>query len=117
MGDTQSTDQKQPMRTCIATGKKFPKRELLRIVFNPNTKEFEVDLRNKVRARGANIQPTDEAFELMIKKKALPRALKLKSDLTPDQYSKLREKFQSTIEEKNFRPTNKPVKIRIPKQD
>ncbi|MCA9386208.1 YlxR family protein [Candidatus Dojkabacteria bacterium] len=106
-------EKKEPIRTCIATREKCPKKDLVRIVLDPETNKLEVDLRNKIRARGANLLPTLEAFELMEKKKVLRRALKLDRAITQDEYKELREKFIEAIEEKNFRPNNKPVKVRV----
>ncbi|MBD3363324.1 DUF448 domain-containing protein [Candidatus Dojkabacteria bacterium] len=118
MGKKKNPKQRHvPIRTCIATGEKKPKRELLRIVRHPETGDLEVDLRNKIRARGANISPTLEAFDLMVKKKVLPKALKLEDPISEKEYAKLRKKFRDAIEEKNFRPSNKPVKIRVKKKD
>jgi uncharacterized protein len=115
---TEKTRQQKniPMRTCIATGQKFPKRELVRIVFNPNTAQLEVDIKNKVRARGANLSASLEAFELMVKKKSLPRALRLEKNLSQQDYEALKDKFIVALEERNFRPNNKAVKIRISNQ-
>ena len=113
MTDKTKQQKKIPMRTCIATGRKFPKRELVRIVFNPNSSQFEVDIKNKIRARGANLSPTLEAFDLMVKKKSLTRALKLEKNLSEQQYEDLKNKFVLALEERNFRPHNKAVKIRI----
>jgi predicted RNA-binding protein YlxR (DUF448 family) len=87
--------------------------DLLKIIKHPKTGEFEVDLRNKVKVRGANIQPTMKAFDLMIKKRALKRALKLDKNPTEEEYRVLRQKFEQAVEEKNFRPKNKPVTVRV----
>ncbi len=106
-----------PVRTCIATGEKRPKNELVRIVRNPQNQSLEIDLKNKIRARGANLLPTLEAFDLMRKKRALMRALKLEKDLTNEEYEDLRNKFLSSLEEKAFRPDNKPVTIRVKKTE
>ncbi len=105
-----------PIRTCIATGEKLSKFDLIRIVKNPSTGIFEIDLRNKIRARGANLKPTEEAFDLMVKKKALKRALLLEKDLSIEEYEDLKSKFLEAVEEKTFRPNNKPVRIKIPRQ-
>lgn len=106
-----------PIRTCIATKVKKPKNELVKFVYNYDTEKVEVDLRNKIRGRGANLDTNEEAFDLMVKKKALPRALKFENDLSVEEYARLKKEFLDAVEEKNFRPTNKPVTIRIKKEN
>lgn len=105
-----------PERTCIATRVKKPKKDLLRIVVNPSTGKLEVDLKGKIRTRGANLDTTMEAFEIMVKKNLLRHALKLEKNPTKEEYDELRIEFEKAIEEKNFRDGNKPVKIRITKE-
>ena len=46
---------KIPMRTCIISKEKLPKRELLRIVRTPNG-EVVIDITGKVNGRGAYIK-------------------------------------------------------------
>lgn len=105
-----------PMRTCIATHTKVPKKELIRLAFDASTGKVVVDLRDKIRGRGANILPTIEAFDLAIKKRAINRALKLENPLTEDEIRVLRLEFEEKIGEKAFRPDNKPVKIKIKRE-
>jgi len=102
-----------PMRTCIATRKKTPKKELIRLAFDKELNKVIVDLRGKVRGRGANITPTMEAFDLAIKKRAINRALKLEQAMTTNEIEVLRIEFQQMIDEKAFRPDNKPVRIKV----
>jgi len=101
------------MRTCIATRIKKPKKELIRLVFDKDRGKIVVDLRCKVRGRGANILPTMEAFDLAIKKRAISRALKLERVLTEDEIKILRTEFEQMVDEKTFRPNNKPVRIKV----
>lgn len=106
------------MRQCMATGKKISKWDLIRFVLDKDTGVVSVDVRGKKPGRGANLSPTVEAFDLMIKKKALKRVLKLENDLNKEQYEKLREDFLQAIKEKEFRPLkNKPVRIRVKNKD
>lgn len=105
-----------PMRTCIATGEKRPKSELIRLVIGEGG-EVVVDIRSKLLGRGANLSMTKEAFELAIKKRAIPRALKLKRSLTEEEIKELREEFHRAIEERTFRPKDKAVTVRIKKED
>ena len=104
-----------PMRTCIATGEKFPKRDLLRIV-SKDDGFVEYDVTGKKQGRGANISMTREALELAIKKKAFNRAFK--RPLSPEEIKYLQENFDEMVEEKKFRPSkNAKVSLRIKKED
>lgn len=106
-----------PIRTCIATKVRKPKNELIRLVLDPVQNTVVVDLRSKIRARGANLDMTEKAFDIMQKARALVRALKLEKDLSLEEYVELKKKFLEAIEEKHFRPSNKPVKIRVKKEE
>ena len=46
---------KIPMRTCIITQEKYPKKELIRVVRTPN-KEIIVDITGKANGRGAYLK-------------------------------------------------------------
>lgn len=107
------------MRMCIATGVKKPKQDLIRLVRIPAGDGFivQVDQKGKERGRGANIDKTLEAFDLAVKKGAIERSLKLDKKLTADEVAQLRKDFEQVIEEKLFRDGNKPVKIKVKKQD
>ncbi len=105
-----------PVRTCIATGEKKPKNELMRIVKLIDG-TIKVDPRSKLEGRGANLSMTIEAFDIAIKKKALNRALKLQRALKPEEVEQLRIDFEHAIAEKAFRPKDKPVTIRVKKED
>ncbi len=67
---------KIPLRTCVVTNEKLPKRELLRIV---KTKEGEisVDLTGKKNGRGAYIKRDIETLEKARKTKVLERHLEI----------------------------------------
>ena len=67
---------KIPLRTCVVTNEKLPKRELLRIV---KTKEGEisVDLTDKKNGRGAYIKRDIETLEKARKTKVLERHLEI----------------------------------------
>lgn len=110
------TQKHVPMRTCIVTHKKFPKSELIRLV-KTETGEIKVDLKGKVKGRGANILPDLEVFDRAIKNGTIERALKIEKRFSPRQENELKMNFQSAIEERSFRPDNKPVSIRIAKKD
>lgn len=72
---------KIPMRTCVVTNERFPKRELLRIVKTPEG-EIKPDITGKLNGRGAYIKKDIEVLEKAMKNKALERHLETKiSDL------------------------------------
>ena len=52
---------KIPMRSCVVTKEKLPKKELLRIVKNNENKVF-VDLTGKANGRGAYIKKELDVF-------------------------------------------------------
>ena len=65
---------KIPMRTCIITQEKYPKKELIRVVRTPN-KEIIVDITGKANGRGAYIKKDIEVINLARKSKKLERHL------------------------------------------
>lgn len=105
-----------PIRTCIVTRKKRPKSELIRLV-KTEQGGVQVDIKGKRQGRGANITPDMEVLETAFEKGVIIRALGLKKPLTEKEKQKLKKDFQNAIEEKNFRPQNKNVSIRISKKD
>jgi predicted RNA-binding protein YlxR (DUF448 family) len=104
-----------PMRTCIATGEKYPKKDLLRVVSKDGS-ALEYDISGKKSGHGANISMTKEALELAIKKGAFSRAFKRK--ISDEEIKYLRENFDEVVNEKKFRgsPVQKIV-VRITKED
>jgi predicted RNA-binding protein YlxR (DUF448 family) len=103
-------------RTCIGTGEKKDKKEMLRLV-KIASGEVVVDVKGKERGRGANLCLSLEAFDAAVKKRAIDRALKLETKLTPEQVQDLRDKFAKAIEEKQFRSGNKKVTLKISKAE
>lgn len=65
---------KIPMRTCVVTREKYEKRELVRIVKNPEG-VIEVDLTGKKNGHGAYMKLSHEVLEMAKKNHALDRAL------------------------------------------
>lgn len=65
---------KIPLRRCVATGERLPKKELLRIVRTPEG-EVKADPTGKANGRGAYLKKDSEAFAAARKTKALERAL------------------------------------------
>ena len=70
---------KIPMRTCVVTGEKLPKKELLRIVKTPEN-EIKIDETGKMNGRGAYIKKGLEVVDMAEKNKALERHLECEID-------------------------------------
>lgn len=115
----QSSGKHIPIRTCIGTGIKLPKKELIRIVNvkenidNIEIEHVRIDLRDKLSGRGASLFPNMEALEKALKINAFSRAFKRK--LRTDEIEYLKNEFQKAVDEKNFRPNNKSVTLRLDK--
>ena len=65
---------KIPLRKCVVSQERLPKRDLLRIVKN-NEGEVFVDLSSKANGRGAYIKKDVAVLDLAIKNKNLEKAL------------------------------------------
>ena len=65
---------KIPMRKCVVTQDRFPKKELIRVVRTPEG-EIVVDPTGKKNGHGAYVQKSVQTIELAKKNKALARAL------------------------------------------
>ena len=79
---------KIPMRSCVATGEKIPKKELIRVVRTPEGNVI-VDESGKANGRGAYLKKSIEAFEKAQKSKILNRKLEV---VVPDSiYDELRK--------------------------
>ena len=79
---------KIPLRTCVVTNEKLPKRELLRIVRTPEGM-VEVDVTGKKNGRGAYIKSDLETLEKARKSKILERHLEI--SINDDVYDKIKE--------------------------
>ena len=79
---------KEPLRKCVATNEKLPKKELVRVVRNNEGKVF-VDLTGKANGRGAYLKRSNEAIDVAIKKNSLGRALEC--TINQDIYEELRK--------------------------
>ncbi len=66
---------KIPMRTCVVTREKLPKKELIRVV--RTTDGVIVDSTGKVNGRGAYLKIDKEVFEKAKKTKVLDRHLEV----------------------------------------
>ncbi len=67
---------KIPMRTCVVTKEKYPKKELIRVV-RDNLGNVSVDLTGKQNGRGAYLKRDLEVVALARKTKALEKYLEV----------------------------------------
>ena len=67
---------KIPMRTCVITGEKLPKKELIRVVRTPEGNVI-VDETGKANGRGAYLKKDKEIFEKAKKSKVLNKILEV----------------------------------------
>ena len=67
---------KIPLRKCVVTQERLPKKDLLRIVKNNEGQVF-VDVTGKQNGRGAYLKRSKEAIEIAKKKNSLGRALEI----------------------------------------
>jgi len=65
---------KIPLRKCVVTQERLPKKDLLRIVKN-NEGEVFVDLSSKANGRGAYLKKDIAVLGMAIKNKSLEKAL------------------------------------------
>ena len=78
---------KIPLRTCVITGEKCPKNELLRIVRTPEG-EVHPDLTGKLNGRGAYIKKDISVLEIEMKKKILSK--KLECEIPNEVYDEIK---------------------------
>ena len=80
---------KIPMRSCVVTNEKLPKKELIRVVRTPEGNVI-VDETGKANGRGAYLKKSIETFEKAQKNKILNRKLEVE---VPDSiYDELKSK-------------------------
>ena len=79
---------KTPMRTCVVTNERFPKKELLRVVKTPEG-EVKADLTGKLNGHGAYIKKDEEVLNKAIKNKSLARHLEC--EISDDVYEEIRK--------------------------
>ena len=73
---------KIPMRKCVATNERFPKKELLRVVRTPEG-ELTIDRTGRTNGHGAYLKKDIDAVNLARKKGSLESALEMK---IPDEF-------------------------------
>jgi predicted RNA-binding protein YlxR (DUF448 family) len=64
-----------PLRCCISCGQRLPKRELVRIVCNPQGR-IEIDLTGKMNGRGAYLCHDVRCWEQGLKRSRLDQVLR-----------------------------------------
>jgi len=67
---------KVPMRSCVVTGEKLEKKELIRVV-KDNTNQVFVDLTGKANGRGAYLKKDKEVIKKARMNKILDRRLEV----------------------------------------
>ena len=85
-------EKKIPLRTCVVTNEKLPKKELLRIVRTPEG-TIMPDLSGKLNGRGAYIKASIEVLEKAKKNKSLNRHLEVV--LSEEDYKRIEEVINS----------------------
>lgn len=80
---------KIPMRTCVITGEKLPKKELIRVVRTPEGTVI-VDETGKANGRGAYLKKDIETFEKAEKSKILNKRLEV--EVPSSVYEELKSK-------------------------
>ena len=81
---------KIPMRTCVVSGEKLPKRELVRIVRNKEGEVF-VDTTGKLNGRGVYLKKDKGILEKAKSSKILDK--KLEININEEIYNELEELF------------------------
>jgi predicted RNA-binding protein YlxR (DUF448 family) len=81
---------KIPMRTCLITGEKLEKKDLIRVVRTPESNVI-VDTTGKANGRGAYLKKDKEVIEKARKTKALERHLEI--TIPNEIYDELLEKI------------------------
>ena len=72
-------EKKIPLRTCVITKEKYPKRELLRIVRTPEC-DVKIDVTGKMNGHGAYIKKDREVILKAKSSKALEKYLEISID-------------------------------------
>lgn len=81
-----------PLRTCIVTREKLPKKDLLRIIRIKNsdgTFSVEIDPTGKKSGRGVYIKKEPKVLDIAVKKGKIEWGLRLGRKLTQDEKQKL----------------------------
>lgn len=83
---------KIPMRKCVATGERLPKKDLIRIV-RTSDGTIEIDETGRKNGRGAYVKRSVEAIDIALKKKSLNRSLECEVPI--ELFEELKAKFKN----------------------
>ena len=83
---------KIPLRKSVVSNEQFPKKELLRIVYN-KAGEISIDPTGKAAGRGAYICPKQACFDAARKSRGLERSFK--SPIDAAVYERLEQEMQA----------------------
>ncbi len=105
------------IRTCIVTGEKHQKADMIRIV-SFNKGPLQIDLTGKKPGRGANVSANQDNLAKLIDRNGALLARAFKKSVTKEEIEYIKTEFSKAVEEKLFRPrASKPVALRIKKED
>lgn len=111
------TNSENQMRTCIVTGEKYVKADMIRIVSKDGS-PIEIDLTGKKPGRGANVSAKHENLEKLLAKNGAVIARAFKKPISKEELAYLDVEFPKAVDEKLFRPRiSKPVAVRISKDE
>lgn len=100
-----------PMRMCIVTREKKPKKELARFVLDRESGIVSLDPKGKVSGRGANITMSLETFDQAVKTGAFSRAFK--TSLSKENLQSMREQLAEYIARRELGEQNGKVVVRV----
>jgi predicted RNA-binding protein YlxR (DUF448 family) len=83
--------QKVPMRQCSGCRERKPKKELIRVVRDPDG-NISLDFKGKKSGRGAYVCPNRECLEKAIRSRALERSLNV--SIPQEIYAQLRSQLE-----------------------
>lgn len=109
------TQKHVPMRTCIVTREKLPKRQLARFVYISEEQKALFDPKGKARGRGANLKKDLEVFEEAVTKNAFKRAFK--ANLTDENIKEMRNNFKRYLAREALKNDEERVSVRIKVED
>lgn len=100
-----------PMRMCIVTRERKPKKELVRFVLDRESGIVSLDPKGKVSGRGANISQSLDIFDQAVKTGAFSRAFK--SPVSKENLQAMREQLAQYLARKELGEQNGKVVVRI----
>jgi len=100
-----------PMRTCIQTREKLPKKELLHFVYLKDEGKFVFDPKSNARGRGANLKNNIEIFEAAVKSRAFNRAFK--TNISTENIEVVRKEVERFLIRQKLSKGDKSVSTKI----